>query len=945
MECWRCTPIGGSVIDESCCHAGASTSGSADASSGDDEGETPRLRHVRGLRMASLRIRKRKLRRHTPYSSCHSHACPAPSFNNRFSLTPRVGSASAAACDDAAAPLAAAEQGQDLKQHQQPAAAAGAAVGALTATAAPSCLPTPVLDAALRPASHSSCSGRAHGVHKLKTRLRVPFHDLVFHEPIGSGSFKTVFRGRWGNTAVAIVRMRKGGLVTEARLMQSLGTHPNLVQFYRWSDDGAGNEYVVMELVPLGSLDKVLARGGSGLDTHAKLAMCEQICSAMCALCCEGVLHRDLAVRNILVQSLSPVHIKVSDFGLARDRSSAGQRCHLSTLPIRWTPPEVLRQQEWSEKSDVWAFGVTMWEIFSNGSEPYAAQSDADVVPFVTGGGRLPRPQRCPRQLYDLMLECWANDPAARPHFAAISERFRNWRKLGTPRMPGEAGTPGYRPLGPPPLLEGSGSEGEAWWDGVGGGGGGGSSSGGSCTRPCCDHYVALVLEVDGSQQQHLQHVGASRAQSPTGIGARGRSFSCALGTLQPLPELQLPCSPSNRPWSGGAASAPPMRTRSLPPRLCGRRPFRGGGSSCCPDRAATASAYEDALALLPEPLFGMGPGPHVAPPRQQPVAAAASPFCQLPQPAKGAASPFGQLQQQTLPGKIGVQQARKRSHSESVPSQWHDAQDCWVHRLQLAAGICVLEEEEEHQLAAALSAPGPCELDLDLILQEDALSSALLQPMDCDVSPLPATTPAGGAAPSMARQSDSGSCSAKAMAWPTELFTLCEQQPALADCPPSREMLSCCSNPGGVSSSELDWGGAWLAEDSVATAFTTDSRGSPSMFHSGGSATSQQPLQHLQHPWQLAAGCGTPLEAGSPVGTCCHPWTAVDLDSCGGGVCPGNPGPLYPQQPLYTPGAVSALAWVADAAVRTCQARPTSARRSPYQDIHSLTSRTMPSQ
>ena len=68
----------------------------------------------------------------------------------------------------------------------------------------------------------------------LKPHFFVPFEELVFHEMIGRGSFKTVFRGRWGNVKVAIVRMSKGGMVTEARLMQRLSTHPNLVQFYRW---------------------------------------------------------------------------------------------------------------------------------------------------------------------------------------------------------------------------------------------------------------------------------------------------------------------------------------------------------------------------------------------------------------------------------------------------------------------------------------------------------------------------------------------------------------------------------------------------------------------------------------------------------------------------------------------------------------------------------------
>eukprot|EP00775_Hariotina_reticulata_P013512 gene13512-13637_t len=240
---------------------------------------------------------------------------------------------------------------------------------------------------------------------------------------IGKGSFKTVYRGRWRNTSVAIVRMRKGGMVTEARLMQQLSSHPNLVQFYRWSEDSQGNEYVVLELVSLGSLDRVLLHLQDLLRVHVMLSMCEQICAGMAELAQEGVLHRDLAARNVLVQSVDPVHVKVADFGLARVEQGSSPAL-LGSISVRWAAPEVLLRQEWSQASDVWAFGVTAWEIFSNGSEPYAAQSDKEVLEVVLSGQRLARPPRCPREMYALMLRCWASDPAERPTFDAILATF-----------------------------------------------------------------------------------------------------------------------------------------------------------------------------------------------------------------------------------------------------------------------------------------------------------------------------------------------------------------------------------------------------------------------------------------------------------------------------------------------------------------------------------------
>ncbi|KAG2447119.1 hypothetical protein HYH02_007865 [Chlamydomonas schloesseri] len=358
----------------------------------------------------------------------------------------------------------------------------------------------PALPEPLRPApSESSAAPVARtpstDANALQSKLKVPFSELTFHALIGKGSFKQVYRGKWNNTNVAIVAMRKGGLVTEARLMQQLGSHPNLCQFYRWSTDARGNEYIVCELVPFGSLDKVLAHFGPSLRNRSKLMMCEQICHAMCELASEGVLHRDLAARNILVQSMQPVHIKVSDFGLSRvgpapslepsdstvsegasqrgGRSSSGQPEEASLVPVRWSAPEVLRSGGgWSEKSDVWAYGITCWEIFSNGAEPYPSRSDAEAAAAIVNGELLPRPKNCPQPVYSLMVNCWAADPRQRPSFRQIADVFRRWREAtlaakaasgagggSDTNSPGASGKlpvlsgllPGMQPVEPPP--------------------------------------------------------------------------------------------------------------------------------------------------------------------------------------------------------------------------------------------------------------------------------------------------------------------------------------------------------------------------------------------------------------------------------------------------------------------------------------------------------------
>mmetsp|Transcript_39811 Transcript_39811/g.112956 ORF Transcript_39811/g.112956 Transcript_39811/m.112956 type:complete len:904 (+) Transcript_39811:561-3272(+) len=283
-------------------------------------------------------------------------------------------------------------------------------------------------------AASGSSDGKRGAVNAaIMGQLKVDFQALKIEEEIGSGNFKIVYRGRWNGTAVAIVKMQAGGMVTEARIMQKLGTHPNLVQFYRWARDTRGSEYMIMELLQHGSLYQLLS-SDHGLDFADKLKICVQICCAMCELRKEGLLHCDLAARNVLVANTDPPHVKVADFGLAREWQALGmggnnQRRILDCLPLRWTPPEVFRDAAWSEKSDVWTFGVTMWEIFSNAEEPYVRElgdaDNVDIVWHIMQGNHLAQPQECPDQIYCLMTDCWCYEPENRPTFEHLLERFK----------------------------------------------------------------------------------------------------------------------------------------------------------------------------------------------------------------------------------------------------------------------------------------------------------------------------------------------------------------------------------------------------------------------------------------------------------------------------------------------------------------------------------------
>ncbi|KAG2484865.1 hypothetical protein HYH03_016351 [Edaphochlamys debaryana] len=310
-----------------------------------------------------------------------------------------------------------------------------------------------------------SGSTRVEG-EDLDPRIRIPFAEISLFKVIGKGTFKTVYRGSWNNTHVAVVSMRRGGLVAEARLLQRLSTHPNLVQLYRWSTDDAGNEYLVMELLQLGSLDAVLRSIGRSLLTQTKMTIVGQVVSACLELSHEGLVHGDLAARNVLVKSLDPPHVKLADFGLARratpldaptpalgtsaasassvlgaavgasnaPSASGGMSSHggyhgSDVVPARWAAPEVLAGGPLSEAADVWSFGVTCWEIFANGAEPYSNMDNRQVLMAVRSGARLERPRGCPLELWELILRCWSADFRDRPRFADIATTLRTWRQ------------------------------------------------------------------------------------------------------------------------------------------------------------------------------------------------------------------------------------------------------------------------------------------------------------------------------------------------------------------------------------------------------------------------------------------------------------------------------------------------------------------------------------
>lgn len=200
--------------------------------------------------------------------------------------------------------------------------------------------------------------------------------------------------------------------------------HPKLVQIY-----GVCTMQhpicIVLEFMENGSLLQVLRHHGNSLECVQLLAMCQDVCEGMQYLEHNNFIHRDLAARNCMVNEKNVV--KVCDFGMARyvldDQytSSLGSR-----FPVKWSPPEVLHYNKFSSKSDVWSFGVLMWEVFSEGRTPFGNRPNPEVVDEVTQGVRLYKPHKAPTNIYKIMYKCWHERPQGRPSFSNLLQSIKD---------------------------------------------------------------------------------------------------------------------------------------------------------------------------------------------------------------------------------------------------------------------------------------------------------------------------------------------------------------------------------------------------------------------------------------------------------------------------------------------------------------------------------------
>ncbi|TEA41617.1 tyrosine-protein kinase Fes/Fps isoform X1 [Globicephala melas] len=269
-----------------------------------------------------------------------------------------------------------------------------------------------------------------------KDKWALSHEDLVLGEQIGQGNFGEVFSGRLraDNTLVAVKSCRetlppdlKAKFLQEARILKQY-SHPNIVRLI-----GVCTQkqpiYIVMELVQGGDFLTFLRTEGARLRVKTLLQMVGDAAAGMEYLESKCCIHRDLAARNCLVTEKNV--LKISDFGMSREEADGIYAASggLRQVPVKWTAPEALNYGRYSSESDVWSFGILLWETFSLGASPYPNLSNQQTREFVEKGGRLPCPELCPDAVFRLMEQCWASEPGQRPSFSTIYQELQSIRK------------------------------------------------------------------------------------------------------------------------------------------------------------------------------------------------------------------------------------------------------------------------------------------------------------------------------------------------------------------------------------------------------------------------------------------------------------------------------------------------------------------------------------
>uniref|UniRef100_A0A3B4XU74 non-specific protein-tyrosine kinase n=1 Tax=Seriola lalandi dorsalis TaxID=1841481 RepID=A0A3B4XU74_SERLL len=293
---------------------------------------------------------------------------------------------------------------------------------------------------------------------------------------IGEGQFGDVHQGVYNSpdkpglpVAIKTCKNCTSDSVREKFLQEALTMrqfdHPHIVKLIGVITENP--VWIIMELCTLGELRSFLQVRKYSLDLATLILFAYQLSTALAYLESKRFVHRDIAARNVLVSSVDCVML--GDFGLSRYmEDSSYYKASKGKLPIKWMAPESINFRRFTSASDVWMFGVCMWEILMYGIKPFQGVKNNDVIGRIENGERLAMPPQCPPTLYSLMTKCWSYDPSKRPRFTELKtqlstileeeklqqeERLRmemrrqvtvSWDSGGSDEAPPKPSRPGY---------------------------------------------------------------------------------------------------------------------------------------------------------------------------------------------------------------------------------------------------------------------------------------------------------------------------------------------------------------------------------------------------------------------------------------------------------------------------------------------------------------------
>ncbi|VBB28142.1 unnamed protein product [Acanthocheilonema viteae] len=258
-------------------------------------------------------------------------------------------------------------------------------------------------------------------------------------QSLGQGAFGTVFLGYWWpkgkedgeKLAVAIKVVHDGSGTAHQEMLQEAGImacmrHEHLLRLVGVClSDGM---QIVTPMRPLGSLKNYLKKHRQKLGARDLLLYCYQIASAMEYLYKNRLVHRDLAARNVLVKRTN--HVEVTDFGLARLLEKGKSEVVVGgKVAVKWLALESLEKQIYTHYTDVWAFGVTCWEVLTFGQTPFQSVPPDRIRQHLATGNRLEQPNNCAQEVYQTFLQCWLQNPESRPSFVILKEKFKQYCK------------------------------------------------------------------------------------------------------------------------------------------------------------------------------------------------------------------------------------------------------------------------------------------------------------------------------------------------------------------------------------------------------------------------------------------------------------------------------------------------------------------------------------